>query len=70
MKTKLIAATALAAGLTFAAAGTANAGPGNGNSCAALNDAHNTIIAAQGLERHLTLGVHTQAFVPLLSQCG
>lgn len=70
MKTKIIAATAIAAGLSFAAAGPANAGPGGGNSCAALNEAHNTIIAAQGLERHLTLGVHTKAFSKLLAQCG
>ena len=69
MKTKLVAAAALAAGLTVATAGTAAAGPGGGNSCEALTEAHNTIIAAQGLERHLTLGVHTKAFVPLLSQC-
>ena len=70
MKTKIVAATALAAGITFAAAGTVSAGPGNGNSCAALNEAHNTIIAAQGLERHLELGVHNKAFVKLLAQCG
>jgi hypothetical protein len=66
---KLVVATALAAGVILGAAGTVDAGPGGGNSCAALNEAHITIIDAQGLDRHLTLGVHTQAFVKLLAQC-
>lgn len=68
MKTKLIATAAVAAALTIGTAGTAAAGPGGGNSCAALNKAHNNTIANQG-ERHFTLGVHTKAFTRLLPQC-
>ena len=69
MKTKLIATAAIAAGLSIGAAGSASAAPGGGSSCSALNEAHKTVIAAQGLERHLTLGVHTKAFTKLLANC-
>ena len=68
---RIVAGTAIAAGLTLAGVGGAEAanGPSNPAACEALNNAHNTIIAAQGLERHLTLGVHTQAFTKLLGRC-
>jgi hypothetical protein len=57
---KRIAATFLAAGMgVVALASPASAGNGpNARACDGLTNAHNTMIEAQGLDRHLGLQVH------------
>ncbi len=58
---KKIAAGLLTIALSSGTAliGTAAAGKGpNPNACAGLTNAHNKMIAAQGLDRHLDLNVH------------
>lgn len=64
-------AIALTAGVATAtlgmASGTVNAAPPDG--ACGLENAHNKIIAGQGLERHLGLQVH-QVFLKKIPFCG
>ena len=67
MRKKIITAIAVAGIGITSLAGSADAAPPAGQ--CGLENAHNKIIAGQGLERHLELQVH-QVFLKKIPFCG